>query len=265
MKKFFQISFLFIGMLLASLTSFAHVDKGTLFATSFPLGANITVDGVAPRIPDTPTTVKLAPGLHTVVFAASEPGWVSQTITVSITSDHLTSIDVTLLPVLTTGPAGPAGTPGVPGPPGIQGIMGVPGATGATGSTGIAGPPGAAAPTPAFFWNASPGGFTVATDYATVLVQTITAGNYLVWATIYDTNPELTLSCRVSLDQVTNAVIESTAAGSWDSAGANTLGRSVVHGVGHIVVPSTQLVYLQCRSTTAIGIDRASWDFLQLP
>ncbi len=59
MKKLFQISALFVAMLFASLTSFAHPhpEKGTLFATSFPLGANVTVDGVAPRIPDTPTAI----------------------------------------------------------------------------------------------------------------------------------------------------------------------------------------------------------------
>src|SRR5947209_8176232 len=119
MKKLLLLAVL----LFSSLSAFA--SNGTLVITSFPSGADITIDGVAPANPDTPTAVSLTPGTHTVVFAASDPGWAQQTATATVVSGQTTFLDQTLLPILTTGPQGPAG------PQGPQGQQGPQGATGA--------------------------------------------------------------------------------------------------------------------------------------
>jgi len=119
----------------------ANPSNGTLVITSFPSGSDITIDGVAPSVPDTPAVVSLTPGPHTVVFSSTDPGWISQTKTTTIVSNQTTTLDATLLPALTTGPQGPAGPAGPQGPIGAQGPTGPTGATGPQGPAGTEGLP----------------------------------------------------------------------------------------------------------------------------
>ena len=89
-----------------------------------------------------------------------------------------------------------------------------------------------------------------------------------VTATIYSLSPNDTLSCRISLDQVSDATLEDGPGdnfGSWDSSGPNSLGETVVHGEGNLVSTANQLVYLQCKGTRSdSSFSRASWHFIQV-
>ncbi len=119
----------------------ADSSNGALKVTSFPSGANVSVDGVdTGKV--TPMSISEPVGLHTVVVSIPNSGWNPDTRTCVVVSGN-NDLSVTLLPNLAAGPMGPAGPKGDPGP---QGPAGSAGATGATGDPGTAGAPGAPGP-----------------------------------------------------------------------------------------------------------------------
>jgi len=119
----------------------ADSSNGALKVTSFPSGANVSVDGVdTGKV--TPMSVSVAVGAHTVMVSIPNSGWNSDTRTFVVVAGN-NDLSVTLLPNLAAGPMGPAGPKGDPGP---QGPAGPAGATGATGDPGTAGAPGPAGP-----------------------------------------------------------------------------------------------------------------------
>ena len=119
----------------------ADSSNGALKVTSFPSGANVSVDGVdTGKV--TPMSISEPVGLHTVVVSIPNSGWNPDTRTFVVVSGN-NDLSVTLLPNLAAGPMGPAGPKGDPGP---QGPAGPAGATGATGDPGTAGAPGAPGP-----------------------------------------------------------------------------------------------------------------------
>lgn len=129
----------------------AQTGNGSLKVTSFPSGANVSVDGVD-TAKVTPMSLSLTVGDHAVVVSIPDSGWNPDTRTVTIVSGN-NDLSVTLLPILTAGPegppgpkgdAGPAGPAGSQGPQGPAGPAGPTGATGATGTTGAAGTMGLA-------------------------------------------------------------------------------------------------------------------------
>jgi hypothetical protein len=141
------------------------VDDGhALVVSSFPDGAEITIDG-ADTGQVTPAELRrIPPGKHSI--SLSQTGWNSTTVAINVLDvdgagrPRDTHISLSLLPSLTvgsTGPAGPQGAPGIQGPagtPGPQGLPGVsimgpqgaPGIPGSPGPTGAAGPQGSAGP-----------------------------------------------------------------------------------------------------------------------
>lgn len=129
----------------------AQSGNGTLKITSYPSGANVTIDDIDVG-KTTPMSVSLSIGEHTVVVSVPAPGWNADTRTVTVVSGN-NDLSVTLLPVLTTGPAGPqgpagpAGANGAAGPAGPVGPAGPAGSTGAIGATGPVGPVGPAGTT----------------------------------------------------------------------------------------------------------------------
>jgi hypothetical protein len=187
-----------------------------------------------------------------------------------------------------TGPQGPAGPQGQVGPAGPTGPQGTAGLQGQVGPAGPTGPQGAAGPQgpvgpagsqgpqgpaslPVFGWGAASNNgrnTTLGTNYNTVLAGGQSGGHMFVTATIYSLSPNDTLSCRISLDQVSDATLEDGPGdtfGSWDSSGPNSLGETVVHGEGNLVSEPNQLVYLQCKGTRPdSSFSRASWHFIQV-
>ena len=113
----------------------------TVNVSSFPSSATTTIDG-APILRVTPFSASLTIGEHTIVVAATDTGWLPQTIKVNV-KFGVNDIHVTLLPVLTVGPEGPKGATGSNGPAGSNGS---PGATGSAGPTGSVGATGAVGP-----------------------------------------------------------------------------------------------------------------------
>lgn len=123
----------------------AQTTNGALKVTSFPSGANVSVDGVdTGKL--TPMNISVAVGLHTVVVSIPNSGWNPDTRTVEVVAGN-NDLSVTLLPILTTGPIGPPGPKGDPGPQGLAGAAGPAGATGAAGPTGPQGATGLTGPT----------------------------------------------------------------------------------------------------------------------
>jgi len=118
-----------VTLVMASMAS--TVSAGTLKVTSFPSGAQVTVDGVnTGKV--TPMNIALADGDHIVRVEIPGSGWSADTRTVTIVAGN-NDLSVTLLPTLTTGPQGPQGPQG---PPGSQGAQGPSGAQGPAGSPG---------------------------------------------------------------------------------------------------------------------------------
>jgi Collagen triple helix repeat (20 copies)/PEGA domain len=140
MKKLFS---------LAAVLLFASVSFGqSIVVNSFPAGAEITLNGIdTGKV--TPSSIGVAHNsTNTILLTPPGTGWQSATETVVVDGSNV-SIDVTLLPVLTTGPQGATGPAGPQGPQGTAGFNGAPGATGATGpqgATGATGPQGVAGP-----------------------------------------------------------------------------------------------------------------------
>jgi PEGA domain-containing protein/collagen triple helix repeat protein len=123
------------------------VDDGhEVVITSFPDGANVSIDGVdTGKV--TPMELRhISPGLHTIKVSVASPGWNSDTRTITVLDvDPVTNrgrdthLTFTLLP---TGTQGPPGAPGATGPAGPKGDTGATGATGPAGATGATGPAG---------------------------------------------------------------------------------------------------------------------------
>src|SRR5882762_7954092 len=114
--------------------------KGALKVTSFPSGANVSVDGKdTDRV--TPMNISVAVGKHTVVVSSPNSGWNPETRTFVVASGK-NALHVTLLPNLAAGPIGPQGPKGDPGPQGTTGPAGPAGSAGATGASGAIGPQG---------------------------------------------------------------------------------------------------------------------------
>ena len=120
----------------------AWAQNASLKVTSFPSGANVSVDGEDTG-KTTPMSVSVSVGTHTVVVSIPNSGWIAQTLTVMVDSDNK-DLSVTLLPASTIGPIGPPGPKGDTGPQGPIGPQGPKGDTGATGPDGPAGPIGPA-------------------------------------------------------------------------------------------------------------------------
>src|SRR5712692_9085761 len=119
-------------------------SNGALKVTSFPSGANVSVDGMdTGKL--TPMSISVSVGMHTVVVSIPNSGWNPDTRTVVIVSGN-NDLSVTLLPNLATGPIGPSGPKGDPGPQGATGDTGPTGATGAAGAIGATGPAGPQGP-----------------------------------------------------------------------------------------------------------------------
>lgn len=114
-------------VLLCSIGAFAQ-QKGTLNVTSFPTGAQVTIDGVLSN-KETPMSIKLTVGVHTVTVSAPNSGWTPETRTVTIIKGD-NDLSITLLPTLTAGPQGSAGPQGPAGSQGPQGDPGPPGSGG---------------------------------------------------------------------------------------------------------------------------------------
>ena len=85
--------------------------SGDLKVTSFPSGANVTVDGVdTGKV--TPMSISLPVGDHTVVVSIPNSNWGADSRTFTVVSGN-NDLSVTLLPTLTVGPQGPPGLPGM--------------------------------------------------------------------------------------------------------------------------------------------------------
>jgi hypothetical protein len=95
---------------------------GLLKITSYPTGAQVSIDGVATgKI--TPTSASVALGEHTVTVSVPGSGWNPDTRLVTVVSGN-NDLSVTLLPVVTVGPQGPPGPAGPQGPQGLAGPAG---------------------------------------------------------------------------------------------------------------------------------------------
>jgi hypothetical protein len=96
---------------------------GTLKVTSFPTGAQVIVDGVnTGKL--TPMNISLADGDHVVTVQIPGSGWNPDTRTVTIGAGN-NDLSVTLLPMLSVGPAGPKGDKGDKGDQGAQAPTGL--------------------------------------------------------------------------------------------------------------------------------------------
>jgi hypothetical protein len=128
MKKLFAVA--------AMLAVFAGVSWGQKISVqSFPSGGEAFIDGVDTG-QTTPTgNIHITDGTHTILVQSpiGNSGWNSNSVQTTITGSGNSTVNMVLLPVLTTGPAGPAGP---------QGTAGFNGSQGAQGSTGAMGPAG---------------------------------------------------------------------------------------------------------------------------
>ncbi len=119
----------------------AGAQDGALKVTSFPSGANVSVDGQdTGKV--TPMSISVSVGTHTVVVSIPNSSWNADTRSVDVAQGN-NDLSVTLLPISTIGPIGPPGPKGDTGP---QGPKGDPGATGPEGPAGPTGPQGAIGP-----------------------------------------------------------------------------------------------------------------------
>jgi hypothetical protein len=125
-----RILFLLIGILAA-----APAAAATLKVSSFPSGAQVSIDGVGTG-KTTPMNVSLVEGDHVVRVEIPGSGWSADTRTVTIVAGN-NDLSVTLLPLPTPGPQGPAGPAGPAGAPGAQGPPG-PGVSSLADLSGVA-------------------------------------------------------------------------------------------------------------------------------
>jgi len=109
-------------LFVAVATGVTSATAGTLKVTSFPSGARVIVDGVdTGKL--TPMNISLADGDHVVTVEIPSSGWNPDTRTVTIGAGN-NDLSVTLLPMLTVGPAGPKGDKGDTGASGANGSDG---------------------------------------------------------------------------------------------------------------------------------------------
>src|SRR3989442_14444480 len=134
-------------------------SNGVLNVTSFPSGANVSVDDIdTGKV--TPMSIRVAVGTHTVKVSIPDSRWNPDSRPFTVMSGN-NDLSVTLLPNLAIGPIGPPGPkgdrgdkgdPGQIGPQGLkgdtgpQGTKGDTGPQGADGAIGATGPAGAAGP-----------------------------------------------------------------------------------------------------------------------
>lgn len=130
----------FVVLLLVASAAAESNGRGTLKVTSFPSGANVSVDG-QPTGKATPMSVDLKAGKHIVTVAIADGMWTPDTRTVEVTEGK-NDLSVTLLPSMMMGPQGPQGPAGPQGPQGVPGPQGPAGPQGATGAQGPQGPKG---------------------------------------------------------------------------------------------------------------------------
>ena len=152
-----KMSWIFVFALVATLfiapgRAGAQDKPGKLKISSFPSGANVSVDGTDTR-KVTPMSMEVSVGWHKVKVSIPNSGWNADVREVQVAAGN-NDLSVTLLPVASvgpmgppgpagpTGPQGPAGAAGPAGPQGPRGDTGATGAVGATGVTGAAGPVG---------------------------------------------------------------------------------------------------------------------------
>ncbi|HEX2663122.1 MAG TPA: PEGA domain-containing protein [Candidatus Acidoferrum sp.] len=140
--------FVLVGtLLLLPSRASAQGKHGKLKVTSFPTGANVSMDGKdTGKV--TPVSMDVSVGWHKVVIFIPNSGWNADVRNVEVAAGN-NDLSVTLLPILTVGPMGPAGPkgdPGPAGPTGLQGPAGPPGPKGTAGSTGAPGPAGPVGP-----------------------------------------------------------------------------------------------------------------------
>ena len=109
-------------LLLCSQILAQTTSNGSLKVNSFPVGANVSVDGVdTGKV--TPMTISVAVGTHTVVVSIPNSGWNPDTRAVEVVSGN-NDLSVTLLPASTIGPIGPPGPKGDKGDTGPAGPAG---------------------------------------------------------------------------------------------------------------------------------------------
>ncbi|HKW62164.1 MAG TPA: PEGA domain-containing protein [Candidatus Acidoferrum sp.] len=113
---------------------------GKLKVSSFPSGANVTVDGNDTK-QVTPMSTELSVGWHKVKVSIPNAGWNADLRDVDVAAGS-NDLSVTLLPVVSVGPMGPQGPAGPAGPAGPQGSAGAKGPAGAQGPSGPQGPKG---------------------------------------------------------------------------------------------------------------------------
>lgn len=158
---------------LASVKLQAQSGNGDLKVTSFPSGANVSIDGTdTGKV--TPMSTSLAVGDHTVVVSIPNSGWNPDTRAVTIVSGN-NDLSVTLLPIVTAGPQGPQGPAGSQGPQGQQGpqgpqgpqgLQGPVGSQGQQGPAGEQGPPGIGLPLIPNFLSNPANGVTITGPFA---------------------------------------------------------------------------------------------------
>ena len=147
--RWIACTFVLVGtvLLLPSRAS-AQDNHGKLKVSSFPPGANVSLDGKdTGKV--TPMSMEVSVGWHKVAVSIPSSGWNPDVRNVEVAAGN-NDLSVTLLPILSVGPMGPAGPKGDPGPAGPTGPQGPAGATGPIGPMGPAGPkgdPGPAGPT----------------------------------------------------------------------------------------------------------------------
>lgn len=152
MRMFRPVLLSLLGMVLCAGQSFAQGHRGHLKITSFPSGANVTVDNEVNAHRVTPTEVDLPVGPHNIDVWTPDPRWMPDKLKSYMVAPGNHELSVTLLPAVSVGPQGPTGPQGPPGPTGATGPqgpagpMGPKGPAGPTGATGAAGPAGATGP-----------------------------------------------------------------------------------------------------------------------
>src|SRR6266581_2126246 len=91
----------------------ADSSNGALKVTSFPSGANVSVDDMdTGKV--TPMSISVAVGMHTVVVSIPNSGWSPDSRPFVVVAGN-NDLSVNLLPNLTIGPIGPQGPTGPPG------------------------------------------------------------------------------------------------------------------------------------------------------
>src|SRR5262245_17920636 len=124
MRRFMTLASRLLAVCLLGGAVYAQTGNGSLKVTSFPSGANVSVDGVnTGKV--TPMSISLPVGDHNVMVFIPNSGWNADTRTVTIISGN-NDLSVTLLPALSSGPQGPKGDTGPQGPKGDPGLRAQP-------------------------------------------------------------------------------------------------------------------------------------------